>query len=276
MDKFNVVIFHIGDSFKLDIYKKCLDSIRREFKDDNIIIFSSLDEIFEKYPGLKEEFYSYDKFFELIDNNLYYSLDLMRLLLAKRIPNMMYIDSDIYLPKNSNLKQVILKNIPEKCTFLSLDIGHHFFYCKKFPPSLGEWIDKAFAGGLYYSDDMAVDRYDGFYTESTQMLDKKIVPPFIHFKGLVHIKNGLLKKIFIINECDSIEDLNKIAYDDTAILYNNIFYHNYTGWVHQPLYNLNLSESEISLDDILNVMPIKCKVYRIKTLDNIRKIISTN
>lgn len=276
MDKFNVVIFQIGDSFKLNIYKKCLRSIHREFKDDNIIIFSSLDEIFGKYPGLKEEFYSYDKFLKLIDNNLYYSLDLMRLLLAKRIPNMMYIDSDIYLPKNSNLKQTILKNIPKKCTFLSLDVGHRFFYCKKFPPSLGEWINKAFDGRPYYSDDIAVAQNDGFYTESTQMLDKKIVPPFIHFLGLGLIKIGILKKIFIINECDSIEDLNKIAYDDTAILYNNIFYHNRTGWVCQPLYNFNLSESEISLVDILNIMPVKCKIYRAKTLNNIRKIISTN
>ena len=40
---------------------------------------------------------------------------------------MIYLDSDIYLHRNSNFREEFIKNMPEKFVFTNLSPGYNFF-----------------------------------------------------------------------------------------------------------------------------------------------------
>lgn len=268
---FNIIMFQIGEEYQRGLYKKCCESVLREFPNDNIIIFHSFEEVFERYPALKEEYFSYHAFLERINKDIFYSSDLIRLLLTKYIDNMIYLDSDIYLHRNSNFREELIKNMPEKFVFTNLAPGYNFFYSKHESKKLKEWMSRAFAGDIYYSDDIATNYYPGFYNDEVVFYNQDKKPKFTHFNGLVPLKKGIVKNFYILKDCSSLEKLNELAYDETAIFYDNKLYHNNTNWAIQNTFDFNKTLPDISINDILALMNYR---YNISFYNDITDIIN--
>ena len=59
-DKLNIVLFHAGkyddcNWHKHSLFEKCYKSVEKEFKNDNIIIYHSVEQVFYDYPSIKED-----------------------------------------------------------------------------------------------------------------------------------------------------------------------------------------------------------------------------
>ena len=120
--RFNIVLFHFKNvSLKIDLYKKCYDSIEKAFPKDNIIVFNSIDEVYEKYniPKISTEFL--------------FETDYVRLYLSKYLKNMIWFDSDIDLspcPGFRNIILSIIKSNPDK-DFISFSNAIGCFFSRK-------------------------------------------------------------------------------------------------------------------------------------------------
>ena len=143
----NVVLFHIGDcderqldyAEKFPLYKKCYDSVLREFKDDNIIVFHSVEEVFEKFPLIKKIIENNTSFLEFKETFfssklLYIYLDLIRTLLTFFLKDFLYLDSDIYV--SNNLKNEIVSFITSEKNLYFYKDSMSIFYSKQYTSSI--------------------------------------------------------------------------------------------------------------------------------------------
>lgn len=98
--KFNIILFQFGTvSTKIDLYKKCFDSIKKAFPKDNIYIFYNPEEIYEKYNIPKK------------DTQLLFETDYLRLYLSKYFKNLLWFDSDIDLGPCKGFRNLIVSII---------------------------------------------------------------------------------------------------------------------------------------------------------------------
>ena len=119
--KFNIVLFNIGIQYKFcNLYKRCLESIKKEFPEDNIIIFRSFEEI-------EKQYYIPDCYWKRNAFQKMFLTDYYRLCLSKYIDNMLYIDSDIFVYEG--FRDEIINNIQDK-DFVMFGPGHYLFFSK--------------------------------------------------------------------------------------------------------------------------------------------------
>lgn len=167
--KLNIVCFHIGHpydetldgyyDFPSNLYRKCFESLKKEFKDDNILIFYSFEEIFEKFPTLQEEYYKYNflKLNHVQNGGPYYKADLIRALLTKYLENMVYIDSDIEILPGT--RDAILKKYDENgIMYIPYDTTC-FFLSKHKSESYMKFISEAFNASDYMNDTDAIKKH---------------------------------------------------------------------------------------------------------------------
>ncbi len=211
----NVVLFHIGiyDERQPDyiekypLFKKCYDSVLREFSNDNIIIFHNIEEVFKKYAALKSIIYSnYIKFWK--NNTLTIQLDLVRYLLTFFIKDMVYIDSDIYV--YDGFKKSLLF---EKDKLFYFNGGTtSLFYSKGPSPSIGCFLN-SFKKESYYNDWFEIQMCDFSKAKDIAYIE---FDKYTHFAGLQFIK--YFNKIN--TEC-YIEDLDTDLKKETLYICKN-------------------------------------------------------
>ena len=167
--KLNIVCFHIGYpydetldnyyDFPSSLYRKCFESLKKEFKDDNILVFHSFEEIFQKFPMLQEEYYTYDflKINHVQNGGPYFKANLVRALLTKYLENMVYVDSDIEIIHGT--RDAILKKYNENgIMYIPYDTAC-FFLSKHKSESYLRFISKAFNNSDYINDVEAIKNH---------------------------------------------------------------------------------------------------------------------
>lgn len=250
---FNVILFHIGDGFdetldsynenKNIIYKKCYNSVKAEFKDDNITIFHSFEEVFNKFKRLRNLYNKYQTFLNLsiVKNaGCYYSLDLLRALLTLFIPNMVYIDSDIEVCPG--LRNYLLEFNKSKNIMLISYYTTSFFFSKNPCKEYIKFIDKAFNDDYYFND---VDSLKKFYIKNDEVIIDPLINGYLHhFNSIVEFQKitdiYLIKKDKILTD-DYLKSLN--IKDNILLAFSNKIYNN--GYVHY----IN-SPGKITLEDL--------------------------
>ena len=152
--KFNVVLFHEGkyDERNMDyllkypLYKKCYDSVLSEFKEDNVKVYHSYDDIFIDYPEIKREIN--EKYLDFFNSrNALINFDLIRTLLIKYVNNLLYIDSDIYI--KPGFKAALLDNISHSTKLALIQFE-----------SMGMFFSKSFSENF----NLLLERFNNNYT----------------------------------------------------------------------------------------------------------------
>ena len=210
---FNVVLFHIGDGFnetlesynenKNIIYKKCYDSVKTEFKNDNIMVFYSFEEVFNKFKRLRNLYNKYQTFLNLsrVKNaGCYYSLDLLRALLTLFISNMVYIDSDIEVCPG--LRNYLLDFNRSNGTILISYLTTSFFFSKNPSKEYIKFIDKAFNDNYYFND---VDSLKKFYIKNNEVVIDSMINGYLHhFNSMAEFKK--INSIYLIKNDEILTD----------------------------------------------------------------------
>lgn len=204
--KLNIVCFHIGhpydetlDSyydFPSSLYRKCFESLKKEFKDDNILVFHSFEEIFQKFPTLQEEYYTYNflKINHVQNGGPYFKSDLVRSLLTKYLENMVYIDSDIEILPGT--RDAILKKYNEN-GIMYIPYGTIcFFLSKHKSESYLRFMSDAFNDLNYVGDLWATNKHLKYDDEIKRWDDLKVR----HFYALRRV-SAEVNNFLIIKEC---------------------------------------------------------------------------
>ena len=121
--KFNIILFQFGTvSTKIDLYKKCFDSVQKAFPKDNIHVFYSPEEVYEKYNIPKKD-----------TPHLLFETDYLRLYLSKFFKNLLWLDSDIDLGPCKGFRNLILSIIKSNKDkdFISFANSIGCFYSRK-------------------------------------------------------------------------------------------------------------------------------------------------
>lgn len=229
--KLNIVCFHIGhpydetlDSyydFPSSLYRKCFESLKKEFKDDNILVFHSFEEVFQKYPMLQEEYYTYNflKINHVQNEGPYFKSDLVRSLLTKYLENMVYVDSDIEILPGT--RDTILKKYNENGIMYIPYDSICFFLSKHKSESYLRFISDAFNDHDYASDLGAIKAHLKYDDEIKRWNDLKIR----HYYSLRRI-SAEVNNFLIIKECcnHSVQFIRKNIINNNkniAIIYTN-------------------------------------------------------
>lgn len=131
--KFNIVLFHFKNvSLKIDLYRKCYNSIKTAFPKDNIIVFNDINEVYAKYNIPK------------ISTDFLFETDYVRLYLSKYIKNMLWIDSDIDLSPCNGFRNILLSIIKSNMDqdFISFSNGISCFFSRKENAIINNILDK--------------------------------------------------------------------------------------------------------------------------------------
>lgn len=258
---FNVVLFHIDDydetyPYYKSLYQKCYESVLREFKNDNIIVFHNYNECFNKYPKLKKIIDTrFSNFFYDNEQATQLKVDLLRLLLSIFLENYLYIDSDIYI--SSGFKKLLENKInnPENKNKVFFNIEKNtiaIFYIKKYFNELNKLL-QFFADNTYQYDTIALAKSD-FY-QSNKVCDSSDTYNYYHYCCLHYLYQYICHDYYL--EYDKVDNFNKIISKNKnifcffpenkfGVIYhdkNNVFY-----------YGIN---DDITLDDILGCFNIR-------------------
>ena len=229
--KLNIVCFHIGYpydetldnyyDFPSSLYRKCFESLKKEFKDDNILVFHSFEEIFQKFPTLQEEYYTYDflKISHVQNGGPYFKADLVRALLTKYLENMVYIDSDIEIWPG--MRDAILKKYNENGIMYIPYDATCFFLSKHKSESYLRFISDAFNAPDYANDVEAIKAHLKYDNEIKRWNDLTIK----HYYNLRFVSTEVNNFLIIKERCNySAQFIRKNIINNNkniAIIYTN-------------------------------------------------------
>lgn len=247
----NICLFHFGRyddrqayfQTNYPLYYKCYESVKREFKDDNIMVFYSYEDVYEKFPSLKEDLNKYTEFLEAKSSDLY-RLDLVRCLLTKYLDDMLYIDSDIYL--DSSFKKNLLENIEHSWSNLFFEYDTFAIFYSRKPSSLIDVLLKRFTKNYTYDrDEIRLSKIGTMKSKGSFDISKL---DYTHYGGLGFIITSDIKEIKKINI--SAFDFKPTLTDEDELYQTNdgalIFACGRYGWTASYFFN-----DDITLKDLL-------------------------
>ena len=222
INKFNVILLHIGicDERKFhypELYSKCFESIKIEFKNDNIIIFHSFEEIFKQFPQIEDQIKTkYAEFWETT-TDFRYKTDLIRFLLISFYDNLLYLDADVFVYKNfrTDLIEQINKEIDNKYLYLTDDHAN-IFYCKHFFPELNLFLNT-------FTEDYGGDKSLIVLRDVDKV--SYVHSLCFHFEYLWFLKKHITNKtkVYLINDASFFDDKNYKSCDDTLFYFINAY-----------------------------------------------------
>lgn len=220
----NIILFHFGVyddrqedyHIRFPLYSKCYDSIKREFNKDNILVFYSYEEVYDKFPQMREDLQKYEEFLSYKNQDLY-RLDLVRCLLSKYCENMLYIDSDIYVEKGfkKNLVLNINRNIDKylfyECNTMAI------FYSRKPSSAINDLLMR-FTKDYTYDVEEIIKSGINSHSERGNFDLYKL--KYSHFGGLSFLRNSKIDRL----EKDNEEDEKLYIDDDGTLVFKSKYF----------------------------------------------------
>ncbi len=247
---------------KYSLYKKCYDSVLKEFKNDNILVFHSIDEIFEKYPQMKKIIDNNKDFLEFQEKFLksYFAayLDLIRLLFTYFLNDYLYLDSDIYVLPTFK-KELVNRIKNNKVFYFYEQSGISCFYSKRFTPSLQKLFKKFNKSYLNDVDTCILSKI-----KNSSDIENQPFSLLSHYVGLKCLIGLPIKKIK--NKSEKIMD-SLTKQDTFQIVYSNRLIFVYSDiWI--ATYQLFGS---LTLQDFIKALNYKGEVQEFDSLEEFLK-----
>lgn len=194
----NVFLFHFGryddrqENFKAKypLYYKCFEQIKNEFKDDNIVVFYSYDDVYKKFPQIKVDLEKYNDFLSAIQADVY-RLDLVRCLMTKYCEDMLYLDSDVYI--ENGFKESLLENIKNSWSDLFFESDTMaVFYSRKPAPIINVLLKRFTKNYTYDIDEIKLSKINTLKSKGN--FDRSKLE-YIHYGGLGFLKTSDVSSI---------------------------------------------------------------------------------
>lgn len=228
-DKLNIVLFHAGkyddcNWHKHCLFEKCYKSVEREFKNDNIIIYHSVEQVFYDYPSIKEDCNNFNFFSHLPENDPI-KFDVLRIYLTKYITNMLYLDSDIVVYNGFREDIIKYNNENTQDIFIPkcLDFyGLYILFSKKYNKDFINHFYQLFINDEYKNDLQGLMHNDFYKSNFIKWMPFDTLR-YDHYHSLETIRHDL-KHIFLVDEfCRDDAEYKLLPDDDLAIFLKGDF-----------------------------------------------------
>lgn len=193
----NVVLLHLNKFNETlptfcSLYQKCYNSQLKEFKNDNLIVIHSFEELFEKFPLLHSLITENSNFnYQFTNMSIFEQADLIRFLLTSILDDYFYLDSDIYCCEGfrEKLQNIIEKYSNKNLIFCCNGRGMQLFYNRKkrsFTKQEKNFFGKTYTSDYYFELESGILNH----SDTTHISPDEYLP-HLHYQGLAKLSKAV-------------------------------------------------------------------------------------